>query len=1412
MNKPAHLHAVRTTGTSLCHLMLCAIMLIAAATTTAMATPLTPEQARAAASKFLATRHGAQELTQVTRSSRLSPRHAGTPQGASLYYAFDRGDGEGYIIMGADSEVPDVLAYTDSGNFDYASLPDAAKEWLQRMEAQIADVRDGKAQRAPVAATHPAISPLVTARWDQSYPYNMRCPGGSVTGCVATAMAQIMYFHRDKSVTATTADIPGYVTNTDHRTVAAIAEGTEIDWANMRDSYSGSETNAQRLAVANLMLYCGVAVEMDYTTSASGAYSYLVAEGLRKYFGYGASVKYIQQAAYSNAQWDNLLYAELAADRPFYLSGANSEAGHAFVCDGYDGDGMYHINWGWGGTSNGYYLLSKLTPGSQGIGGSTDGYNTDVEAIIGIEPEDYDNKAITFADATVKRLAIAAFDTDANGALSYKEAAEVTDLGTTFTGARNIRSFAELRYFTGLTTINDDAFAGCAALTTVRLPKTLTAIGSRAFAGCTRLAGTILPDALASIGDSAFAGCTALALTGLPTPVTAIADNAFEGCKAITSFSINANVTAIGSKAFAGCTGLTTFCLDISNPELIAMGSDVFQGIDLAKAKLSVLEGGRAMFSTTEQWQDFGTIMEVRSPENPLYETAAQLEALIATATAKNVDHTRELAIYQDIDATEAELHSALLTMRRKLGFIHFADDNVRTRLLATWDMDTDDEISLTEAATSNTLGYAFYRSDITTFDELTYFTGMDALYGNTFEDSKQLTSVTLPPNLNYIYYRAFYGCSALEEITIPSRVTYIGFNTFKGCTSLRTVRVAVTSPDIIETADNAFEGLDLSAMTLVVPHGSRELYAQAPVWKDFGTISEMRGQTAVNISAPDTDTPFYLYNYGADAYVGQGEAWGTQAVTSTSPLVFQLKRTARMPEGVYYLSSSAGILFRTNSDGTVGDGVKTCFVDGSSVSAKAYWQLIPAKADNTFRLQVPETDAEHAADSYLGTAPSHESHHSQPTTGLYYDVTLANQPDRCLWAVVTTAEIARAKEQDERVADLAHLLALAQTYPDIDVTEQQAVYDDFEATPEAIVQASATLRDKLRFISFTNSTARTKSVNAFDLNGDGEVSLDEAASITDIGTTYRTANAMQSLDELRYFTALTSIPALAFASCTALVSLYLPASVTTIADKAFQNATALRYIAMPATAVEATKNSGINKAATIFVAPELLATYQADAYWSTLSIEPFTGTPTVSTSDITREYGRSNPTFTFTVTGAPIDGTPTVGTEAVQATGVGTYPISIGTGTVQRTDVVYQHGTLTIEHAPLTVTARSYSRYVGTDNPEFAFTCRSFRAGDKVATAFTVEPVIECEATADSPAGEYPIRIYGGEAPNYAVTYVDGVLTVSEDPSAVSGIVADTPLPAAVYDLAGRRISAPALTSRGIYIEHGRKHVCKTR
>lgn len=360
------------------HLLIGASALLVAGAVSAA--PLTPGQALERLEN-----EGGQRLKSVVRSAD-SYSLAVLPQLESevsaRLYVFTDADA-GFIITPSDSEAPALLGY--GTGFDADDIPESMRWWLGEYARQIAWLAEHPRTGAPDRATHTAVSPLVTTSWNQSDPYNRKCPldgsRRSVTGCVATAMAQVVNYHEWPQANGTGT----YSYTWNGQTLSFNYGATTFDWAHMANTYSASSSTTACNAVATLMYGCGVSVEMEYSSSSSGAMSYRCASALVRNFGYDQGAVYVMRDYFSAAEWDELIYAELAAGRPVLYNGQSSSGGHAFVCDGYDGRGNYHINWGWGGISDGYFLLSALDPYEQGIGGSDSGYNYNQGAAIGVQ-------------------------------------------------------------------------------------------------------------------------------------------------------------------------------------------------------------------------------------------------------------------------------------------------------------------------------------------------------------------------------------------------------------------------------------------------------------------------------------------------------------------------------------------------------------------------------------------------------------------------------------------------------------------------------------------------------------------------------------------------------------------------------------------------------------------------------------------------------------------------------------------------------------------------------------------------------------------------------------------------------------------------------------------------------------------
>ena len=319
----------------------------------------------------------------------------GDAQSPALY-VFTSGP-SGYLVVSADDVAAPVLGYSDSGTFDPDNMPPAMRWWLDEYKAQIsaAAQEDAGVYQAVERESRQAVGPLLKTKWDQGSPYNKYCPiykEGSqsyptYTGCVATAMAQVMKYHNWPDKAASSA-VFSYDWEAQNKTLTASFSNFAFDWANMLPDYSTatSVTTAQADAVAKLMQACGYSVEMDYGPYESGAPSAAVGGALVNKFKYDPAMRNEVRQCYTLAAWVDMVYNSLKNDGPVLYAGNNSEGGHCFVCDGYRSDGYFHINWGWSGMSDGYFLLDALDPDQQGAGGSTSGYNCSQEILVGIRP------------------------------------------------------------------------------------------------------------------------------------------------------------------------------------------------------------------------------------------------------------------------------------------------------------------------------------------------------------------------------------------------------------------------------------------------------------------------------------------------------------------------------------------------------------------------------------------------------------------------------------------------------------------------------------------------------------------------------------------------------------------------------------------------------------------------------------------------------------------------------------------------------------------------------------------------------------------------------------------------------------------------------------------------------------------
>ena len=314
--------------------------------------------------------------------------------GGTAFYIYNYAQ-SAYVIVSGDDRMKPVLGYSDNGSFITENLPVNILGWLELYNAAYAQLGNAeKTVTEPKLLTKtnfPAsVSPLLeNICWDQSEPYNNTCPlykgERCVTGCVATAMAMILKYHEYP--------VKGKGTHS-YKTSSGIEcsfdyGNTTFDWDNMLPQYEGNYNTTHANAVAQLMSACGIAVDMEYSPSASGAYSHLVGQALIDYFGYDGNLGLVYRQYFASAEWMNLIKLEINEKRPIYYFGSSDDGGHAFVFDGYDAQDMVHVNWGWSGINNGYFEVSSLNPSSPGIGGGSNlggGFTQGQAMYLGLQP------------------------------------------------------------------------------------------------------------------------------------------------------------------------------------------------------------------------------------------------------------------------------------------------------------------------------------------------------------------------------------------------------------------------------------------------------------------------------------------------------------------------------------------------------------------------------------------------------------------------------------------------------------------------------------------------------------------------------------------------------------------------------------------------------------------------------------------------------------------------------------------------------------------------------------------------------------------------------------------------------------------------------------------------------------------
>ena len=810
---------------------------------TANAEPVSRQQALKKAGQFMP----GKKFSESKASTRSDVSDA--------FYVFNAEGNGGYVIVSGDDRTTEILGYSETGNLDMNQLPENLKWWLDGYNRQIkalgSSLQPTKKAETRSAGSKAVIQPLIKTHWNQGNPYNLMCPDWKgrdwrddgfatdnegnysvdnicVTGCVATAMAQIMYYHQyPKSCPA----IPEYKKKSNGWNMKALPAMT-FDWESIKETYKESETDASATAVATLFRYCGQAVSMDYDLGGSEAGLY--PNVLINVFGYSKNIRIIYRDVFTTSQWEDIIYGELAAGRPVLYSGQADVGGHQFIVDGYDGKGLFHMNWGWGGMSDDYFVLSLADPDSQGIGGSASGkaFQYSQDALIGVQPP-----------------------TEGEVLLPQLESSIIENTTATYNRASKDADFTEVQFdgfvyahYNVLPTEGLSVQLGWALCQNDQIKRVVSSF-SDAFG-----TGKIYPG-IPTTRQATFGAGLELGKYQICQVYRYSDDDAWTLCVPYhdTSFFV-AEVTETTLTVRQTQPSFTVNSITV--PEYPSAGSPMDVSLNVTNdgetfeqvVNLWVQKEGESTWtkvSTTTRKIDPGKSGDVVITYKP---SAVGTYTLKATKTdSQDALKTTTVTVYATINTTinniKYECNTGAKTAKVVGNTFTSSDSPAAAEIPATL---TDNGIEYT----------------------------VKEIADKAFMYCSSLASLTIPSSVEFIGDDAFFNCFHLEEVTIPEGVKHIGEMAFSYC-DLKTVVSAMNNPCAIDESvfmdskvvDGEYVDVFTSA-NLFVPIGKKDVYAAADVWKNFSNIyqGELKESTVEGIT--------YEYATGEDfATVKKGDA-----------------------------------------------------------------------------------------------------------------------------------------------------------------------------------------------------------------------------------------------------------------------------------------------------------------------------------------------------------------------------------------------------------------------------------------------------------------------------------------------------------------------------------------------------------